>query len=199
MWVKRIGVELALMAGARPRTIALQVRAGAECTPLLPMRRDHLPVAARLLPEQARLLALDKRKRGEHRPLRLLLGRFNRMPYTYYSTALPLAAPPLAHAMQLVLWLELYDAMFPYAPLFHFKGCEPRTHPLTHRVHWVEHRHWTLADCLGRPHLGIDETPCGCGVRVNLCLAPPRTVELVQPCISMPPAAPCPAQGTDRV
>ena len=169
MCLKAIGVELPLMPGTRPYVL-LQVFYD-ECLVCAGrMSRSYLPVHAPLLPPMAALLQLDRRARGERRPKRLVLGRFDRFPYHYYMIKLPgtgLLFPDgdLGH-LSLRLWLELYDPLA-YGPLFHLLGSGPVADRFG-RTRWAAHRHWSLASCYGQLHQVQEATDCGCGVRVSM-------------------------------
>lgn len=168
MCIKRVGVEIALMEGARPISIALHVYVDERLQCKLPLKRDALPVRRPLAPWEERFLGRDQRKRGERRPKRLTYGPCHRAPYTFYSARLPSHGLHPTGTLRLELWMELYDPMWPYAPLFHFKCSDPKVHPLTKRTHWIEHRHLTMDSMLGRTQLHCDLTECECGVRVRM-------------------------------
>ncbi|MBK7084296.1 MAG: hypothetical protein IPH53_06390 [Flavobacteriales bacterium] len=128
MCLKSIGTELPLMEGTRPY-VMLQVLCDGGLVCAERMRRDHLPVHAPLLPEMAALLERDRRKRGEHRPRRLTLGRCDRFQYHFYSLRLPNGGLLLPHHdlgahLTLRLWVELHDPLA-YPPLFHLLGSDP--------------------------------------------------------------------------
>ena len=170
MCLKSIGTELALMEGTRPY-VMLQVLCDGGLVCAERMRRDHLPVQAPLLPEMAALLERDRRKRGEHRPRRLTLGRCDRFPYHFYSLRLPNGGLLLPHHdlgahLTLRLWVELHDPLA-YPPLFHLLGSDPVRDRLG-RSRWVAHRRWTPASAYGPLHQQYEHTPCGCGLRVTL-------------------------------
>lgn len=170
MCIKRVGVEIALMQGSRPIGIWLHVHTHDQLLYKLPLKHDHFPVHRRLAPAERHLLDQDKRKRGEHRPKRLLYAPCHRAPYTFYSATLPGEGLLPEQLGCLVLWMHLYDAGWPWAPLFHFKCSTARVHPITKRTHWMEQPHWTPATNWGRTCLTQEETPCGCGVRVRMQL-----------------------------
>jgi hypothetical protein len=173
MCLKAVGVELPVMTGTRP-WVMLCVYLDGVRTHRLAMRRATMPGRPPLTAEERALLQLDRRARGEHRPRRLTLGRVDRTPYFLHAACLP-GGLPIPHGelgghLALEVWVELYDPMFPYAPLFHLRGSDPVPHPF-HYVRWVAHRHWT--PCSLYPHrLQQDETPCGCGVRLRLSFLP---------------------------
>lgn len=171
MCLKAIGVELPLMPGTRPYVL-LQVFYD-ECLVCAGrMSRSYLPVHAPLLPPMAALLQLDRRARGERRPKRLVLGRFDRFPYHFYQLKLPtpgLHFPDgdLCH-LRLRLWLELYDPLA-YDPLVHLLGSDPV--PGRYGcIRWATHRHWSLIGSFGRVVQEHEETDCGCGVRVKVSI-----------------------------
>ncbi|MBK7481390.1 MAG: hypothetical protein IPI72_01420 [Flavobacteriales bacterium] len=71
------------------------------------------------------------------------------------------------HHLQLVLWVHLHDPL-PYAPIFHLLCSDPVLHPLTHQLLWKTHRRYTLASLWPNCSQVLEETACGCGVRVTL-------------------------------
>jgi hypothetical protein len=136
------------------------------------MKRGTFPLPRDLPPDFRTVLAMDRRTRGEHRPLRLYVGRFDPWPYAFYTLRMPgkgLALPDgsLHGHLALHLYVELYDPMFHYPVLFHLRGSDPVRHPFGH-VRWVAHRHWTPAYMLGGRAVAREETPCGCGVRIKV-------------------------------
>lgn len=169
MVLKQLGVELPLMEGTRP-LVSMAVYYQGERVCKTTLTRDHLPVQAPLLTEMRALLHADKRRRGERRSRRLTLGRFKRTPYAFYSMHLPgkgLTLPDDLSYLTVRVWIELYDPMFSYAPLFHIKASDPKVHPLTAQVHWVAHKQWSPASRYGAITITQEETPCGCGVRIT--------------------------------
>ncbi|MBK9758728.1 MAG: hypothetical protein IPO90_01845 [Flavobacteriales bacterium] len=171
MCLKEIGVHLPLMAGTRPGVKMTVLYNGQPCHSA-PMQRSNFPVPRDLPPHFRAVLAQDQRKRGERRPRRLVLGRFDPWPYAFYSLRLPgkgLHFPEgtLRGHLALHLYVELYDPMFDHAVLFHLRGSDPVPHPFNH-VRWVAHKHWTPYYMLGGHTVAREETPCGCGVRVKV-------------------------------
>ncbi len=187
MCLKEIGAHLPLMAGTRP-WVKMTVLYDGTPVHSSPMRRSNFlptspgPAACQLRPDFAgtcgltpdlrAVLHLDRRARGERRPRRLHLGRFDPWPYAFYTLRLPgkgLLFPDgsLRGHLALHLYVELYDPMFHHAVLFHLRGSDPVPHPF-HHVRWVAHRHWTPDYLLGGRTVARDETPCGCGVRVRV-------------------------------
>jgi hypothetical protein len=49
-----------------------------------------------------------------------------------------------------------------------FLCSDPAPHPLTKQLLWRTHRHWTLACQWPNHTLHMEETACGCGVRVTV-------------------------------
>lgn len=103
----------------------------AACCPyLLPLKRSALPLAPRLGPAERLLLAQDQRRRGEHRPRRLTLGRWDHFPFVFHAAQLP--GPglhlPSWPELQLVFWLHLYDPM-PWPPIVYLRCARPKPHP----------------------------------------------------------------------
>ncbi len=171
MCLKEIGAHLPLMAGTRPWVKMTVLCDGHPCHSA-PMKRGTFPVARDLSPAFRAVLAMDRRKRGEHRPRRLCLGRFDPWPYAFYTLRLPgkgLHFPDgtLHGHLALHLYVELFDPMFDHAVLLHLRGSDPVLHPFNH-VRWVAHRHWTPSYLLGGMTEAREETPCGCGVRVRV-------------------------------
>lgn len=171
MCVKAIGAELPLMQGIRPY-VMMQVLCDGQLVHAERMKRGHLPVHAPLLPEMAAVLEQDRRKRGEHRPRRLTLGRCDRFPYTFYCMPLPgtgVHLPQRCGDLSLRLWLEMHDPLA-FPPIFHLLTSDPMR-DRHGRLRWVKHRQWTLAAAYGPLNLQYEFTPCGCGVRVTMCYA----------------------------
>jgi len=173
MCLKLVGAELPIMAGTRPQVV-LHVRYDGTTVCKAPMRPDRLPAQPPLTPELKGVLALDKRKPGERRPKRLVLGTFDREPYHFYSARLPgggLHFPDgdLCAHLNLDLWVESRHPMFHYDVLFHFKGSTPVIHPFGNRVIWVRHANWSLAQCYGALQCNREESPCGCYMRLRMC------------------------------
>lgn len=149
-----------------------------------PMHPGGYPKSARHSPEQHALLDRDRRKRGEHRPRRLLLGVAHPTPYCFHSTKLPGAGLPfpdgdLCRHLSLELWVDSPQPLWHYGVLFHFKGSEPRIHPFGKRVQWVAQPHWTLAERFARLITEHDESPCGCCVRVRVRFEPLRPDDML--------------------
>lgn len=171
MCLKEVGAQLPLMAGTRPWVKMTVLHDGHPCHSAL-MQRGHLPLPRALPPEFRALLAQDRRARGERRPPRLHLGRFDPWPYAFYTLRLPGPGLPLPHGtlrghLALHLYVELFDPMFHHPVLFHLRGSDPVPHPF-HHVRWVAHKHWTPYYLLGGRTVAREETPCGCGVRVKV-------------------------------
>ncbi len=169
--LKAIGWELPHMTGA---TIGqrLHLHYGDTCILKEPPKRFTLPSPLpRLDPQQLRLLQSDQRGRGERRPKRLHFGPCKRWPYHFYVLKLQpkglLLPCTTLHRVRLELWLDLYDPL-PYPPIFHLRCSAPTIHPLTHHVLWKTHPHWHLAGLWPTCTQTIEDTPCGCGVRVTV-------------------------------
>lgn len=153
--LRGVGIELAHMAASRPRLLWVDLHLAGSCPHQLPLHRAALPKAPALDAAERTLLGQDRRRRGEHRPRRLTLGRWDHFPYVFHQVRLPgpgLLLPatgsgsPLA-ALRLVFWIHLYDPM-PWPPIVYLLGSDPRPHPCIPQVRWVRHRHWTLAHAL---------------------------------------------------
>ncbi|MBK8339187.1 MAG: hypothetical protein IPK99_03910 [Flavobacteriales bacterium] len=119
MCLKHVGAEIPLMKGTRPR---VWMRVACDRMPVrdLPLKRDHLPSPHAMPAEFRSVLLQDKRRPGEHRPLRLLLGQVDRDPYIFYSARLPgggthIPDGTLAGHLQLELWIDSPQ------PLWHYR------------------------------------------------------------------------------
>jgi hypothetical protein len=88
MCLKAIGAQLPLMAGVRP-WVKMNVLLDGLVHYSALMKRAAYPVQRDLPPDFRAVLDLDRRRRGEHRPPRLCLGRFDPWPYAFYSLQLP--------------------------------------------------------------------------------------------------------------
>lgn len=170
MCLKHVGVELPLMKGTRP-LVSLRILCCGTAVCKLTLKKDHLRYAAP--PPVAWVLNLDKRARGERRPLRHALGRVDRDPYHFYTARLPnggLHVPDgnLCGNLALELWVDSPQPLWSYPVLFHLKGSNPVVHPFGNRVLWVCHRCWTGAWELGGHITQRDESPCGCCMRTRL-------------------------------
>jgi len=175
MCLKELGVELPLMVGTRPTVHAWVLYQGErQCK--LQLRRGTLPARAPLDSGLKALLEQDRRKRGEHRPRRLVLGRILREPYRFFCAKLPGAGLRLPHADLSPLGVELYvdsrQPLFDHAVLLYLKGSEPRLHPFGPHVRRVAHRHWGPAEQWARLTQVCEESPCGCCRRVRFSFAP---------------------------
>jgi hypothetical protein len=168
--LKAIGLELPHTTGS---TIwqRLYIHHGASCLVTEP-EPQLLPSALRPMEPQHRLLlARCKGRQGHRAPKRFHYGQCNRFPYHFYRVVLSppgllLPCSTLQH-LRLVLWLDLYDPLA-YPPIFHFLCSDPAPHPLTKQLLWRTHRHWTLACQWPNHTLLMEETACGCGVRVTV-------------------------------
>lgn len=164
------------MAGTRPQ-LKLRVYYDGDVVCHQTMTRDTLTTRIPLPAKEQALLDRDRRKRGEHRARRLVLGRIIRDPYYFYSTKLPepgLHIPDgdLCSHLSLELCVDSPQPLWHYGVLFHFKGSEPRIHPFGKRVHWVAHPQWTLTERLARLITEREESPCGCCVRIRIRFEP---------------------------
>lgn len=176
MCLKQVGAEIPLMLGTRPQ-VHMRVLYDGQPVCKLPLHRSHLPHPAVLSPEMKAVLECDKRKPGEHRPLRLVRGRMDRTPYLFYSAPLPsggLQFPDgtLGGHLALELWVASPQPLWHYAVLFHLKGSCPVVHPFGKRVLWVAHTHWTGAWALGGHIVARDGSPCGCYTRTRMVFGP---------------------------
>ena len=187
MCIKHVGVELPLMVGAKPQvTICLAYRG--EALYKLALKKDQLSAPLAELPiEFEEVLALDKRERGDRRPLRLVLGKTDRSPYHFYSACVPDGGMPipdgtLSGNLALELWVDSPQPLWPYPALFHLKGSDPVVHPFGRRVLWVCHKHWTDAWQLGGYITQHDESPCGCCTRTRMEFRDYRTLEAITLC-----------------
>ncbi len=172
MCLKHVGAEIPLMKGTRPR---VWMRVAYDHVPLctLTLKRAHLPSPCALPEEFRNVLDMDKRKPGEHRPLRLVRGLVDRDPYSFYCARLPgeglhLPHGTLAGHLELELWIDSPQPLWHYAVHFHLKGSDPVVHPFGKRVLWVGHKQWTGAWTLGGRIISRDGTPCGCCMRTRL-------------------------------
>ena len=153
--IKQVGAVLPIMTGTRPNAL-LHVCYDDRLVHKSAMKRDRLPYRVALPHEMQRILDMDRRDPIERRPKRLVLGPINREPYHFYSLRLPYGGLHLPHGelcghLSLVLWVELYDPVFPYQVLFHIKGSDPVIHPFGNRVLWKAHRHSTPTSSLSCP------------------------------------------------
>lgn len=169
--LKALGWELPHMSGA---TIwqRLHIHIGDACYQKVEPRRDALPCHMPPLRCCHKvLLHAAKRKRGDHSPKRLHFGHWHRWPYHFYSHKLPdkglLLPCSSLRQLRLVLWLQLHDPL-PYPPIFHLRCSDPVQHPLTKHLLWKTHPHWTLASHWPTCTQEIEQTDCGCGVRVTV-------------------------------
>lgn len=172
MCLKHVGVELPVMLGSEARA---DLRILYDDVPVhrLQLEPGQLPHPYALPKEFTDVLALDKRKRGERRPQRLVLGSVCREPYHFYCARLPgsgLHFPDgcLAGHLALELWVECRQPFWHYPALFHLKGSDPVVHPFGKRLLWKSHRHWTTALALGGHITQRDESPCGCCMRTRV-------------------------------
>ena len=169
--LKAIGLELPHQHGARTWR-SLHVHYGDTCylkaKPCRAALPSHMP---QLQPEDKELLAFGKRKPGDHYSPRLTFGHWHRWPYHFYSLKLPnkglvLPSSTLSQ-LTCILWLRLYDPQ-PYPPIFHLLCSDAVQHPLTKQLQWKTHKLWTLA-CLWPTYTQVvEQTDCGCGVRVTV-------------------------------
>lgn len=177
MCLKAVGAELAMMAGTVPK-VRLHVFYDNVLVCKQAMKSNYLAATpAPLTPRMEAVLAADKRKRGERRPNRLVLGTFCRRPYFFFSTPMPekgLLFPDgdLCAHLRLELWVDSRQPLYTYAPILHFRCSDPRIHPFGKRLHWVPQAHWTPAYTLVRPNVVRDESLCGCCVRVRISFTP---------------------------
>lgn len=175
MCLKELGVELPMMAGTRPLVYAWILYQGVRYCKLL-LRRGSLPARVPLGSGHKALLQEDRRRPGEHRPPRLVLGRIIREPYFFFSAKLPGGGLPLPHSDLSPLGVELHvdspQPLYDHAVLLHLKGSEPRLHPFGPHVRWVAHRRWGLAEQWARLSWERHESPCGCCCRIRFSFAP---------------------------
>jgi len=169
--LKAVGLELPHMSGSRPQLRLHLHHPEAFCLKAEPQRAALPTPLPRLLPELRRMLAPHKRGQGKHHPLRFHLGPYSRWPFHFYRVKLPhtglLLPCSSLHHLQLVLWVHLHDPL-PYAPIFHLLCSDPVLHPLTHQLLWKTHRRYTLASLWPNYSQVLEETACGCGVRVTV-------------------------------
>ena len=162
-----IGIELAHMAASRPKLLWVDLHLATSCPYLLPLKRSALPLAPRLGPAERLLLAQDQRRRGERRPRRLTLGRWDHFPFVFHAAQLP--GPglylPSWPQLQLVFWLHLFDPM-PWPPIVYLRCARPRPHPCIKQVRWVCDKQWTLAHTVAPLHQVVEERDHGRMVKV---------------------------------
>ncbi|MBK6408932.1 MAG: hypothetical protein IPF78_04375 [Flavobacteriales bacterium] len=174
MCLKELGVELPMMLGTRPLVFIWILCQGSRLYKLH-LRRSALPTRIPLEAEMKALLEQDRRRRGERRPKRLLLGCCQRDPYQFFSTKLSDGGLLLHHDDLSVLGLELFvdspQPLYDYNVLLHLKGSELREHPFGRQHRWVAHRRWSLAEQWARLTHVREESPCGCCVRVRFHFA----------------------------
>lgn len=171
--LKAIGIELAHMAASRPKLLWVDLHLAASCPYQLPLQRSALHQAPRLGPAERQLLAQDQRRRGEHRPRRLTLGRWDHFPFVFHAARLPGPGLHLAtgpdHAswpqLRLTFWLHLYDPM-PWPPIVYLRCARPKPHPCINQVRWVCDNRWTLAHALAPYHQVEEERDHGRMVKV---------------------------------
>ena len=169
--LKAVGLELPHMPGAKIWQ-RLDVYHGDTCHQKEEPSRTALP--GHMPPLQCChkvLLHGAKRKPGDRRAPRLTFGHWHRWPYYFYSVKIPdkgLVLPcSTLSQLTCVLWLDLYDPL-PYPPIFHLLCSDPVRHPLTKQVQWRTHKLWTLACLWPNCTQVVEQTECGCGVRVTV-------------------------------
>lgn len=185
MCLKELGAELPLMLRT-PAVITLYLLWDNATVLKKTMRRDHLPVRPRLTPPMHRLLAMDRRKPGEHRPKRLLLGPYQRDPYVFHSLKMPhggldLPDGELIGHLTVEIHVEACQPLWDHTINLYLKGSDPKPHPFGPRMHWVAHHHWTLAEHLARLSTERHQSPCGCYVRQRSTFLPQPDLEELGP------------------
>ena len=167
--LKAVGLELPHMTGSRP-WLRLHINTETTCLKAEPKRAALPTPVPTLLPEHRRMLCWYKRRQGQHTPLRFRYGQCIRWPFHFYVAKLPgglLLPCSSLHHLQLVLWIDLHDPL-PYPPIFHLLCSDAAPHPLTHQLLWKTHRRFTLAQLWPNCTQVMEETDCGCGVRVTV-------------------------------
>lgn len=162
--LKAIGLEVPHMAGA---TVWQQwhVHQGNTCLQKATPKRGTLPnCTPRPTPEERALMRANGTNRTH-------VGAYHRWHYRFHTLALPsngLVLPcTTLHGMRFVFWLQLYDPL-PYTPICYLLLSEPVWHPLHKCVKWRTHTHWTLACLWPNCTRTVEETGCGCGVRLTV-------------------------------
>jgi len=169
MCLTAVGVEVPLCEGSCP-ALKLEVFCSGTLVHKDDMRTERLPVHAPLTEAMQAVLAQDRRRRGERRPLRLVLRRFHRWPFRFYAGYLPrpglfLPDGELRH-LTVRVWMELYDPLaFPVH--FRLRGREPQLGP-TGRLRWVPFPGWRPAAFFPGFWQVHEESDCGCAVRVTM-------------------------------
>ncbi|MBK8612860.1 MAG: hypothetical protein IPN85_05100 [Flavobacteriales bacterium] len=172
MCLKAVGVEVAHMQGCKP-LLHLRLHYDGQLVYRDTLQRAYLPTPRTLLPEQRALLACDKRRRGERRPRRLVLGRCQRYPYHFYMCRLPRPGLPLPHGclqghLALELWVDCRQPLYSHPPIFHLRGSNPVLHPFGPRTLWVAHTDWSPASLWAPLPPVVEESPCGCVLTARL-------------------------------
>lgn len=159
-----IGLELPHMRGATVWQ-RLDVHYNDECLYKLCPERGTLHNRTPARSDADNAVLSVARQRPVH------LGKYQRWHYQFYQVEWGkhglLVPCTTLHGMRLVYWAELYDPL-PYLPIVYLLLSDARWHRLHKCIKWKVHKHWTLASLWPNYTQVVEETECGCGVRMTV-------------------------------